>query len=65
MSVIINGEEVDAAGKALSDYLRDGGYDVRRVAVELNGEIVLKTKYESTRLQDGDKVEIVSFVGGG
>ena len=65
MSVIINGEEVEAAGKTLSEYLKDGGYDIRRVAVELNGEIVLKSKYELTRLQDGDRVEIVSFVGGG
>ncbi len=65
MSVIINGEEVEAAGKTLSDYLKDGGYDIRRVAVELNGEIVPKSRYESTRLRDGDRVEIVSFVGGG
>jgi sulfur carrier protein len=65
MSVTINGEKADVAGKTLSDYLKDVGYDIRRVAVELNGEIVLKSQYESTRLQDGDRVEIVSFVGGG
>jgi len=56
---------VEVAGRLLSDYLKDAGYDIQRIAVELNGEIVLKAKYESTRLQDGDTVEIVSFVGGG
>jgi len=65
MSVTINGEKVEVAGRLLSDYLKDAGYDIQRIAVELNGEIVLKAKYESTRLQDGDTVEIVSFVGGG
>ena len=65
MSVTINGEKAEVAGKLLSDYLKDTGYDIRRVAVELNGEIVLKALYESTRLKDGDTVEIVSFVGGG
>ena len=65
MSVTINGEKAEVAGKLLSDYLKDAGYDIRRVAVELNGEIVLKALYESTRLKDGDTVEIVSFVGGG
>ncbi|MBQ7652471.1 MAG: sulfur carrier protein ThiS [Victivallales bacterium] len=65
MSVTINGEKAEAAGKLLSDYLKDAGYDIQRIAVELNGEIVPKVNYDSTRLQDGDTVEIVSFVGGG
>lgn len=65
MSVIINGEEIEAAGKTLADYLNESGYDIRRVAVELNGEIVVKSRYETTILRDGDHVEIVSFVGGG
>ena len=49
----------------MSQFLLESGYDVKRVAVELNGEILPKTQYESTVLQDGDSVEIVSFVGGG
>ncbi len=65
MSVTINGEKAEVAGKLLSDYLKEAGYDIRRIAVELNGEIVLKAQYDSIRLQDGDTVEIVNFVGGG
>ena len=45
--------------------LNDNGYDPKRVAVELNLDILPKSQYESTVLKDGDSVEVVSFVGGG
>ena len=63
--ITINGKDVDAEGKKVSEYLAEAGYDVRRVAVERNGEIVPKTAYDSVLLTEGDTVEIVSFVGGG
>lgn len=63
--VKINGTEADAAGKTVAEYLRSSGYDCRRVAVEIGGDIVPKAKYDKTVLADGDSVEIVSFVGGG
>ena len=63
--VTINGEKVQAHGISLADYLKQEGYDIARVAVEKNMEIVTKKDYETTILQDGDCVEIVSFVGGG
>ncbi|MBQ2264819.1 MAG: sulfur carrier protein ThiS [Oscillospiraceae bacterium] len=63
--VKINGETLDIADKTAAQYLSENGYDIRRVAVELNGDILPKSKYEETYLQDGDCVEIVSFVGGG
>ncbi len=63
--VKINGEEKNAVGKTVSEYLSESGYDLKRVAVELNGDILPKAQYESVLLQDGDCMEIVSFVGGG
>ena len=63
--VKINGEELDAADRTVTQYLTESGYDLKRVAVELNGDILPKTQYECTVLQDEDSVEIVSFVGGG
>ncbi len=63
--VKINGEEKNAAGKSVSEYLEENGFDVKRIAVELGGDILPKSKYENTILQDGDTLEIVSFVGGG
>ena len=63
--VKINGRELDIAGKTLAEYLSSTNYDPKRIAVERNGEIVPKAKYGETVLEDGDCVEIVSFVGGG
>ncbi len=63
--VKINGAELDVAGKTLAEYLSGTKYDPKRIAVERNGEIVPKAKYAETVLQNGDSVEIVSFVGGG
>ena len=40
MSLMINGEQVEAAGKTLSDYLKEAGYDTRGIAVERNGEVM-------------------------
>lgn len=63
--VKINGEYKNAVGKSVSEYLTENGYDIKRVAVELNGDILPKAQYESTILNDEDSVEVVSFVGGG
>ena len=63
--VKINGAELNVAGKTVTEYLATTNYDPRRIAVELNGEIVPKAQYGETALQDGDSVEVVSFVGGG
>ena len=63
--VTINGEQVLAAGKRLSEYLTEQEYNVKRIAVERNREIVPKAQYEETILQEGDTLEVVSFVGGG
>lgn len=63
--VQINGQSVPAAGETLLQYLSAHGYDPKRLAVERNGEIVPKRCYEETVLQEGDTVEIVTFVGGG
>ena len=60
-----NGTELDLAGKTVSEYLATTNYDPKRIAVERNGDIVLKSQYDTTILEDGDRLEIVSFVGGG
>ena len=63
--VTINGGTFDVASISIEKYLVDAGYDTKRVAVELNGDILPKSQYENTYLKDGDRVEIVCFVGGG
>ena len=63
--VKINGEEKNAVGKTVAEYLTESGYDIKRVAVELNSDILPKPLYADTLLKDGDVIEVVSFVGGG
>ena len=61
----INGEETDAAGRTVAEYLSSAGYNAERVVVELNEEIVPKGRYAETTLRDSDQLEIVCFMGGG
>ena len=61
----VNGIQLDIAGKTLFEYLQTTEYNLKRIAVERNGEIVPKAEYEKTVLNDGDSLEVVSFVGGG
>ena len=63
--VRINGEDLDVGGKSVAEYLNSACYNLMRVAVELNGDIVPKAQYADTIFKDGDIVEVVSFVGGG
>lgn len=63
--VKVNGEELNIAGKTVAEYLATTSFDCKRIAVELNEDIVPKAKYAETLLKDGDSVEVVSFVGGG
>lgn len=62
----INGEEKDLASPtALSELLTQLDYRAAFVAVELNGNIIKQADFGSTKITDADKLEIVSFVGGG
>lgn len=61
----INGVYLNIAGKTISEYLATTNYDPKRIAIERNGEIVPKSQYSETILQDDDSIEVVSFVGGG
>lgn len=63
--VKVNGTALDVAGQTVAQYLSSIGWEVKRVAVERNGEIVPKSRYRETSLEDGDTLEVVRFVGGG
>lgn len=64
--VKILGKDVDnAAGLTISEYLESAGYKKAQVAVECNGEIIPKSSFDIKVIEDGEIIEIVSFVGGG
>lgn len=61
----INGKLFESDSIKLSDYLVQNKLNSKRIAIELNGKILPKSQYDNTVLKDGDKAEIVNFVGGG
>ncbi|MFN9711377.1 MAG: sulfur carrier protein ThiS [Alphaproteobacteria bacterium] len=66
MQLIVNGEDRAFDGVAdVAALVTSLGLDVRKVAVELNLEIVPRSTYARTNLTDGDRIEIVHFIGGG
>lgn len=66
LSVVVNGERVDAvAGATVRDLLHALDLPVERVAVERNRAVLPRARHADTRVEDGDRYEIVSFVGGG
>lgn len=66
VEIRLNGEEHQIrAGASLTDLLEELGLAGRKVAVELNRDIVPRTSYPKTSLSAGDVVEVVQFVGGG
>ena len=66
MKIILNGDPQEVAGPlTLTALLAQLNVDPRRVAVEHNLNVVKRATYDSIQIQDGDRIEIVNFVGGG
>jgi len=62
----VNGESREtAAGTTVAELLSQLGLNSGRLAIELNLRILPKTKWQETRVAEGDRLEIVQFVGGG
>ncbi|GAB4531474.1 MAG: sulfur carrier protein ThiS [Parvularculaceae bacterium] len=66
IGIMVNGDErrLDA-GATVADLLAALEIEPRNVGVERNLEIVPKSAYAATALAEGDRIEIVQFVGGG
>ncbi|WP_258006867.1 sulfur carrier protein ThiS [Stutzerimonas stutzeri] len=66
MQIQLNGEPYELpAGETLADLLVRLELSGRRLAVELNRDIVPRSAHASTELSDGDHVEVVHAIGGG
>ncbi|MCI6121615.1 MAG: sulfur carrier protein ThiS [Lachnospiraceae bacterium] len=64
--ITVNGQAVSLEKPiTVAEYLDQNQYRIERIAVEMNGEILPKKNYAAVTLKDGDKLEVVSFVGGG
>ncbi len=66
IGIEVNGEAREVpAGASVAELLTLIGLDKRKVAVERNLEIVPRSAYAATRLEAGDRLEVVHFIGGG
>ncbi len=66
IAVVLNGEDLSiAAGLTVADLVQELGRDRRAVAVEHNGRILSRDRYEQTVINEGDRIEVVHFVQGG
>ena len=65
MNLTINGVSQSHPAENLAALVEQLGMKPDRVAIELNREIVSREKWLQTSLRDGDRLEIVHFVGGG
>jgi len=66
IQIFLNGEEHKVPGEIVLDQLLElFSLPKQRVAIELNYAVVRRTEWRSTEIRDGDKLEVVHFVGGG
>jgi sulfur carrier protein len=64
--ILVNGEKRSVpAGRTLAELVRELKLEGRRVAVEVNEEIVPRSRYAKHILNGGDRVEVVAAIGGG
>ena len=64
--ITVNGKQIQLKSEmSVADYLKQNNYQINRIAVEMNEEILPKYSYSETMLKDGDRLEVVTFVGGG
>ena len=65
VKIVLNGEDREVTASTVAALIEDIGLDGRKLAVERNREIVPRSLYLATGLTEGDRLEIVHFVGGG
>jgi sulfur carrier protein len=66
MQIEVNGEQREVAeGTTIAGLLRELDVTVPHVAVEVNLEVVPRARHGETKLQPGDRLEVVTLVGGG
>ena len=65
MHIEVNGEPKQVSATTVLALIEELGLDARKEAVERNLEIVPKSLHGATAIADGDRIEVVQFVGGG
>ena len=62
----VNGEQIQLTkATTLEEFLKEQGYNIQRIAIERNDEIVPRENFSDVMLSDSDRIEVVHFMGGG
>lgn len=65
MEIFINGKKEEVHSWTISQLIEKRGLEAGSLVIELNREIVKQAEWADVHLQEGDKLELLSFVGGG
>jgi len=65
ISIQLNGEQCFISALTLEELVAELGLEQRMIAIERNLEVVPKSQYHTTHLQEGDRIELVHMIGGG
>ena len=65
MKITVNGDNLELAGSTIADLVTQPSLSGRRLAVEVNREIIPKSQHADFTLNEGDVLEIVHAIGGG
>jgi len=65
MTLKVNGEQCETQSESLKGLLEELSIVPERVAVEVNLKVIKRADFDKYKLQEGDNIEIVYFVGGG
>lgn len=66
ISILLNGKELFIeSGKNLEDLIIQSNLEKEKIAVEINENVISRSSYKAVLLENGMKIEIITFVGGG
>jgi sulfur carrier protein len=65
MNIIVNGKPESVASESIAAYIHARGMDPKALVVEHNGHVIAQEQWDRTPLSQGDRLELLSFVGGG
>lgn len=65
MKIVVNAQQIDTDAKTLYELILELKVENKIMAAAINMEVVKKTKWQEALLKEGDKVELLNFVGGG
>ena len=62
---MLNGEALEVNSVTMLELVQDEKFDAKAIVIELNLTVIKQEAWKTTLLNEGDKIEVISFVGGG